>query len=262
MPQLQAALLAEIDQDEAFAAYAEVSQVGIGVAIGSSLVAALLGLYIATRIARPITSLTSTATRIAAGALDERVSAAPRNEIGVLAVAFNSMTDQLQQVQQGLEQRVAERTTALEQALAEQERTLAELHESIGARDQLSATVRELASPVLPVLGGILVMPLVGAIDSARAALLMGSLLSAIERHRARVVLLDVTGVPLIDTHVAQVLLQAAAAARLLGTEPVLVGLRPELAQTIVGLGVDLSGLTTQADLQSGVSYAMRRAAA
>jgi anti-anti-sigma factor len=105
-------------------------------------------------------------------------------------------------------------------------------------------------------------MPLVGGIDSARAALLMDSLLGAIERQRARTVILDVTGVPLVDTHVAQVLLRAAAAARLLGAEPVLVGLRPELAQTIVGLGVDLSGLTTQADLQSGVRYAMRGAAA
>lgn len=66
------------------------------------------------------------------------------------------------------------------------------------------------------------------------------------------------TGVPIIDTQVARTLLDAARAVRLLGTQTMLVGLRPELAQTIVGLGLDLSGLSTQADLRSGVSYAMR----
>jgi rsbT co-antagonist protein RsbR len=66
-----------------------------------------------------------------------------------------------------------------------------------------------------------------------------------------------VTGVPLVDTQVAAVLLQAAAATKLLGAQPVLVGLRPELAQTIVGLGLDLSMLITHADLQSGIAYAL-----
>jgi rsbT co-antagonist protein RsbR len=70
---------------------------------------------------------------------------------------------------------------------------------------------------------------------------------------------MDVTGVPIVDTQTARVLLDAANAARMLGAQTVLVGLRPELAQTIVGLGLDLSGLTTRADLQSGVSYAMEQ---
>jgi rsbT co-antagonist protein RsbR len=84
-------------------------------------------------------------------------------------------------------------------------------------------------------------------------------LLHAIEQHRARTVLIDVTGVPLVDTLVAAVLLQAAAATKLLGAQPVLVGIRPELAQTIVGLGVDLSMVITHADLQSGITYALGR---
>lgn len=108
-------------------------------------------------------------------------------------------------------------------------------------------------------------MPLIGMIDSERAATLTQSLLQAIEQHRARIVLIDVTGVPLIDAQVAAVLLQAAAATKLLGAQPMLVGLRPELAQTIVGLDVDLSLLITYADLQSGIKYALgqqhRRAA-
>jgi anti-anti-sigma factor len=165
----------------------------------------------------------------------------------------------LQEIQEGLERRVAERTAEVEQAFAELERTLAELRESVSAREQLSATVRELSSPVVPVLEGILVMPLIGVIDSDRAALLVRSLLEAIEQHRARVVIMDVTGVPIVDTHTARVLLDAANAAKLLGAHPILVGLRPELAQTIVGLGVDLSGLTTRVDMQSGVNYAIEQ---
>src|SRR5690606_21338059 len=117
----------------------------------------------------------------------------------------------------GLEQRIAERTHELAQANAEQERVLAELKASLSERDMLSATVRELSSPVLPLVDGILAMPLIGVIDTARAAQLQEALLGAIERHRARIVLIDVTGVPVIDSQVAQALLKAADATRLLG---------------------------------------------
>jgi rsbT co-antagonist protein RsbR len=102
-------------------------------------------------------------------------------------------------------------------------------------------------------------MPLIGTIDSERAALLVSSLLAAIERHRAGYVIMDVTGVPIVDTQVARVLLQAAGAAGLLGARAILVGLRPELAQTIVGLGLDLSSFVTRTDLQSGVHYAIEQ---
>jgi len=152
-----------------------------------------------------------------------------------------------------LEARVAERTTDLE-------RTLAELHAALSEREQLSTAVRALSSPVVPVLEGILVMPLIGVIDSERASILVASLLRAIEQHGADMVILDVTGVPLIDTQVARVLLDAIAGAQLLGAQTVVVGVRPELAQTIVGLGVDLSHVITRADLQSAVSYAMQAA--
>jgi rsbT co-antagonist protein RsbR len=127
------------------------------------------------------------------------------------------------------------------------ERTFAELHESVNLREQLSATVRELASPIVPILDGILVMPLVGMIDSQRAVMLTETLLRGVERYRASTVLLDVTGVPIIDSQVARTLLDAARAVKLLGTQTILVGLRRELAQTIVGLGLDLTGLFTQA---------------
>jgi anti-anti-sigma factor len=219
--------------------------------------AILVAIYSATRVSRPIVALTRVAAQITEGAVDVRADTRQQNEIGVLAAGFNTMTGTLQQTLAGLEQRVADRTAALQQALTEREQTLLELKEALHTRDLLSRTVRDLSSPVLPVHAGVLVMPLIGVIDSERAAMLTQSLLQAIEQHRARTVLIDVTGVPLVDTQVAAVLLQAAAATKLLGAQPVLVGLRPELAQTIVGLGLDLSMLITHADLQSGITYAL-----
>jgi anti-anti-sigma regulatory factor len=119
--------------------------------------------------------------------------------------------------------------------------------------------VRELSSPVIPVLEGILVMPLIGVIDRERAAVMLSNLLRAIEREHAHTAILDLTGVPMVDTEVAGVVMQAVAATRLLGTETLLVGLRPELAQTIVALGIDVGDLVTRSDLQHGIAYALQR---
>jgi anti-anti-sigma regulatory factor/HAMP domain-containing protein len=205
----------------------------------------------------PIQTLTRAVEAFGHGELDAPIEVKRRGELGTLARTFRQMADDLQvsraeieEHNHALERRVAERT-------AELERALVELRESADAREQLSAAIREMSSPVVPVLEGILVMPLVGIIDADRARLLVRSLLTGIERHRANVVILDVTGVPLVDTQIARALLEAARAARLLGARPVLVGLRPELAQTIVSLGLDLSGLVTRADLQSGVAHAI-----
>lgn len=259
VPELQTALLTEIEATEALKAADQVWWRNILLTLFTAVVAILAAIYSAARVSRPIVALTRVAAQITEGAFDIRADTRQQNEIGMLATGFNRMTSTLQQTLTGLEQRVAERTDALQQALAEREETLVELKEALHTRDLLSRTVRDLSSPVLPIHDGVLVMPLIGVIDSERAAILTQSLLQAIERHGARMVLIDVTGVPLVDTQVAAVLLQAAAATRLLGAQPVLVGLRPELAQTIVGLGLDLSGLITHADLQSGIAYALGR---
>ncbi len=108
--------------------------------------------------------------------------------------------------------------------------------------------------PIIPVTRDALVVPLVGAIDSSRAGQLLDDLLTMIERMRARTIFLDVTGVAIVDTQVAASLLQIAAAARLMGAEAVLVGIRPEVAQTLVGLGVDLETIHTVASLQEGLA--------
>jgi rsbT co-antagonist protein RsbR len=117
--------------------------------------------------------------------------------------------------------------------------------------------LQELSTPIIPIHEGILVLPMVGSIDSRRAGQIMEGLLEGISAHTADVVILDITGVPVIDTGVANYLLQAARAARLLGSTVVLVGIGAEIAQTMVQLGIDLTGIVTRANLQTGIEYAL-----
>jgi rsbT co-antagonist protein RsbR len=119
--------------------------------------------------------------------------------------------------------------------------------------------IRELSVPILPVTDSTLVMPLIGDLDAARLADIRDRALHAIGGSQARRLLLDVTGVPIVDSQVAQGLLGVAQAARLLGAEVVLIGIRPEVAQTIVGLGLDLAAFGTAADLRTAITSADRR---
>ncbi len=122
-----------------------------------------------------------------------------------------------------------------------------------------SEIVRQLATPLLPVSESVLVLPLVGEVDRERSEFVMEALLHGISKSRARFAILDITGVPTMDSYVADALLRAARGVCLLGAEVVLTGIRSEVAQTLVGLGVDLSGIVTCQTLQSGIAYAMGR---
>lgn len=117
--------------------------------------------------------------------------------------------------------------------------------------------LQELSASLIPVFDRISVMPLVGTIDTERAKLIMENLLEGVVKHRAEVVLLDITGVPVVDTMVAHHIIQAADAVRLVGAKCMLVGIRPEIAQTIVTLGINLKDFTTTSTLQRGVEQAL-----
>ncbi|MDX1807796.1 MAG: RsbT co-antagonist protein RsbRA [Paenisporosarcina sp.] len=117
--------------------------------------------------------------------------------------------------------------------------------------------LQELSASLIPVFDKISVMPLVGTIDTERAKLIMENLLEGVVKHRAEVVLLDITGVPVVDTMVAHHIIQAADAVRLVGAKCMLVGIRPEIAQTIVTLGINLKDFTTTSTLQRGVEQAL-----
>ena len=117
--------------------------------------------------------------------------------------------------------------------------------------------IRELSTPLIPLHTGLLALPLVGTIDSHRASQIMETLLEGIARQQADVVIMDITGVPVVDTAVGNHLLQAARAAELLGARVILVGISAEVAQTMVQLGINLSQIVTLATLQAGIEHAL-----
>lgn len=148
--------------------------------------------------------------------------------------------------------------------LTAQRRAEEALRQSVQQQEQIRAqTVRlaELSTPVIPISDDILVVPLIGSIDRARAQLVMETILDGVARTRARTAILDVTGVKGIDTQAADALLGVARAVRLLGAEVIVTGIRPEVAETLVVLGADMSSLVSKGTLESGIAHAMTRSA-
>lgn len=124
--------------------------------------------------------------------------------------------------------------------------------------EQQQQAIRELSTPVLQVRDHLLIMPIIGMIDTARARQLTEQLLHSIRNTRAKVVVMDITGVSAVDTRVATHLIQTVEASRLMGAAVIVTGLSPDVAQTLVRLGVDLSKITTVGDLQGGLEEADR----
>ena len=132
------------------------------------------------------------------------------------------------------------------------------------SRDQIIARQQEemleLSTPVVMLWDGIVALPLIGTLDSARTQVVMESLLQEIVRTNSRTAIIDITGVPTVDTLVAQHLLKTITAARLMGAECIISGIRPQIAQTIVHLGINLSDITTKANLSDAFALALHRA--
>jgi rsbT co-antagonist protein RsbR len=117
----------------------------------------------------------------------------------------------------------------------------------------------ELSTPVVQLWEGILALPLIGTLDSARTSVVMESLLQAIVDTRSELAIIDITGVATVDTLVAQHLLKTVAAARLMGADCIISGIRPQIAQTMVHLQIDLSAVTTKATMAEALRFALRR---
>ena len=117
----------------------------------------------------------------------------------------------------------------------------------------------ELSTPVVKLWDGILALPIIGTLDSARTQVVMESLLQAVVATNSRYAIIDITGVPTVDTLVAQHLLKTIAAARLMGAECIISGIRPQIAQTIVHLGVELQGVITKSPLADAFAIALTR---
>lgn len=133
---------------------------------------------------------------------------------------------------------------------------LVEREQAIEAQGRL---IQELSTPIVPIHEGVLVLPLVGAVDPSRATQIMEAVLEKIVEYQADVLILDITGVVVVDTAVANYIIQMARAVTLLGSQVVLVGIGAEVAQTMVQLGVELRNITTLANLQAGIAYALAR---
>jgi rsbT co-antagonist protein RsbR len=129
--------------------------------------------------------------------------------------------------------------------------------EEVIQRQQLE--MMELSTPVVQLWENILALPLIGTLDSERTQVVMESLLQKIVETGASIAIIDITGVPTVDTLVAQHLLKTVAAARLMGADCIISGIRPQIAQTIVHLGVNLSDVTTKASLADAFSIALKR---
>jgi len=117
----------------------------------------------------------------------------------------------------------------------------------------------ELSTPVVSLWDGILALPMIGTLDSARTQVVMETLLQRIVDSGAGIAIVDITGVPTVDTLTAQHLLKTVTAARLMGAECIISGIRPAIAQTIVHLGVDLGGVTTKASLADALRLAFQK---
>jgi rsbT co-antagonist protein RsbR len=117
----------------------------------------------------------------------------------------------------------------------------------------------ELSTPVVKLWDGVLALPMIGTLDSARTQIVMESLLQRIVETGAEIAIVDITGVPTVDTLVAQHLLKTVTAIRLMGADCIISGIRPQIAQTIVHLGVELQGVTTKATLADALALALKR---
>ncbi len=170
------------------------------------------------------------------------------------------LAQELTQANQTLEARVAERTVALQAALTESEQRQTALAAALAENERQRREIRELSVPIIAVRDDMLVMPLIGVLDRERLAMAQQRALHAIEQRRARLLLVDVTGVPVVDQAAAHGLIALARSVRLLGTRLTLIGVRPEVAQTIIGLGIEVRDLDVARDLRDalmrgGASY-------
>jgi anti-anti-sigma regulatory factor len=196
------------------------------------------------------------------GPRDGSVYTALRGEISS-ALQGALLMQERQQVEESLEkayaeveQQVEERTVDLQLEVAERERLQQEVI------DAQKRAIQELSSPVIPLMEGIIVLPLIGSIDSMRGRDITRSLLAGISQHKAKVAILDVTGVPIVDSGVAQHLTKAIQAAKLKGARTIITGISEAVAETIVDLGIDWSDIDTLTDLQTGLRIAMTKRAA
>ncbi|PLS67502.1 MAG: hypothetical protein CV045_13240, partial [Cyanobacteria bacterium M5B4] len=168
--------------------------------------------------------------------------------VGVVAFVITDPQSGEPIAQAGFMHDISERKRAEQEQLELQQRVIAAQR----------AAIHELSTPLLPLSKGVVALPIIGSVDTARAQQVMETLLEGIAYHKAHIAIVDITGVKVVDTQVAQALISTAQAVRLLGAQVVITGIQPRIAQTLVQLGVELTGIVTRATLEDGIAYALK----
>ncbi len=196
--------------------------------------------------------------RLRVGAAHERIGMAPKWYIGAYRKYLDLIIERLladlpDPAEAHAAYRSVKKLVAFDTAIAIDTYNEANL-QTLGRHQ---AAIRELSTPVIRVHDGVLLLPLIGAIDSQRAQQVMETVLVRVTEEKAEAVILDIAGVPVVDTRVADHLLKTTAAVRLLGARTILTGITAQVARTIVQLGVDISAMETRARLADGIELAL-----
>jgi len=185
---------------------------------------------------------------VAAGELDIRIESEIEDDLTGIEQAINLLIDDLtHELKKSI--RLKEEMEDKLLKIQEQQKTILQQQEDL----------MELSSPVSKVWDNVLILPVIGTLDSQRTQIMMENLLQKIVATGCTTAILDITGVPTVDTQVANHLLKTVTAARLLGAECIVSGISPAIAQTIVHLGINLSNILTKATLQAAMIYAMKK---
>jgi anti-anti-sigma regulatory factor/HAMP domain-containing protein len=215
------------------------TSLALALALLATGLASVLGVVLSRAIIRGISALARGTAAVAGGDLNHRVVVDGADELSRLAVAFNRMTDDLRAQRTEIEQR------------SEQ------LRQSLEAQSQLLATVQQLSTPILPLADGVIVLPLAGHIDTQRAQDITEAMLQGVVAQRARVAILDITGVAAANTQVLELLLGTIRGVELLGARALLAGISADLAQQIAAQGLMFGHLRSYRDLRAAVRAAL-----
>ena len=213
------------------------------------------------KIADPLADFVAAAERISEGDYATKLNTDRQDELGRLAVSLSDM-------QHAIGRNVEELNGALDAARRAEEDAVAktrQVEEQMAERERAEATIQEqarlmteMSTPVIRMWEGVVMMPIIGSIDTARSAQMTELLLASIVNTGATAAILDVTGLPTIDTSVARHIIQTVDAARILGAHVIITGFSPEAAQTLAQLGVDFTQLKTRGSLSAGIKDALR----
>lgn len=226
---------------------------------GVGLLALLGGFYFTRRLTRPLGTLAASAHALAAGQATAAIPVRSHDELGELATAFNDMSRAVQDSQAALQTANWALEATVQARTGELEQTIAELQRALATQSELDRQLNTISTPVIPVSDGVVLMPLIGALDAARTQQAVLNLLEYVERSQAHQAIIDITGLPAITNDSAAALVRAAHALRLMGARTILTGIRPAVAELLLTLDTRLSDIEPVASLQDALTLALTR---